>query len=89
MILLCPVCGEAITDCQCGDGCAVCGGAKAVYALAVCGDCVELPEDLKILAVLRTADAFVASIEAGYIESLPPTDPLWALIRAVCAWRCQ
>jgi hypothetical protein len=45
MILYCPVCQKLIQDCTCGDGCAVCVKRKAIYALQVCGECVELPED--------------------------------------------
>ena len=41
--LYCPICQKPIQHCQCGDGCAVCGQRKAIYAVQVCGECVELP----------------------------------------------
>jgi hypothetical protein len=48
--LYCPVCQKLIQDCECGDGCAVCARAKAIYALQVCGDCVELPESDEMIS---------------------------------------
>lgn len=41
-VLYCPICQKPIQECECGDGCDVCGVRKAFYALQVCGECVEL-----------------------------------------------